>query len=198
MSVMTDIVLFHSVLGVRAGVINAAETLRSAGHQVHIVDQYYGQVFDDYDEAGEFATAIGFPELMRRAAFATSLRRPGFVAIGFSNGAGMAQYVASTQPASGVVMVAGALPMTLLGVAGWPRGVCAQVHYATGDPHRNQAWIDELRHEVEAAAATLSTYDYPCSGHLFTDESLSGEYDPGASDLLWDRVLEFCGQSVRV
>lgn len=65
---MTDIALFHSVLGVRRGVTEAADLLRAAGHEVLIVDQYNGRTFDDYDEAGEFAQAIGYPALMGRAA----------------------------------------------------------------------------------------------------------------------------------
>jgi len=50
---MTTIALFHSVLGVRPGVLDAAEMLRSHGHTVHVVDQYDGRVFDDYDTALE-------------------------------------------------------------------------------------------------------------------------------------------------
>ena len=65
---MTDIALFHSVLGVRSGVAVAADRLRAAGHHVLVVDQYAGRVFDDYDEAGKFAQAIGYPALMGRAA----------------------------------------------------------------------------------------------------------------------------------
>lgn len=61
---MTDIALFHSVLGVRPGIRDAAERLRAEGHKVVVVDQYDGRVFDDYDEAGEFAQSIGYPTLM--------------------------------------------------------------------------------------------------------------------------------------
>lgn len=56
---MTDIALFHSVLGVRPGVSEAADRLRAEGHEVVVVDQYGGRVFDDYEEAGEFAQSIG-------------------------------------------------------------------------------------------------------------------------------------------
>src|SRR5512135_3673085 len=52
---MTQIALFHSVLGVRAGVHDAAERLRAAGHDVRVVDQYGGRVFDDYRQAGAYA-----------------------------------------------------------------------------------------------------------------------------------------------
>lgn len=95
---MTDIALFHSVLGVRPGVTEAADRLRAASHDVLVVDQYDGQTFDDYDEAGKFAQAIGYPGLMRRAAQAVEGLRDGFIAAGFSNGGGMAEFVPTARP----------------------------------------------------------------------------------------------------
>ena len=79
---MTQIALFHSVLGVRPGVIDAAERLRAAGHEVEVVDQYGGRVFDDYDEASAHAETIGYPVLMDRAVAAVEHLRDGFVAAG--------------------------------------------------------------------------------------------------------------------
>ncbi|MGH3499595.1 MAG: hypothetical protein ACRDQA_01640 [Nocardioidaceae bacterium] len=49
------------------------------------MDQYDGRVFDDYDEASEFAESIGYPVLMRLAAEAVEGVPDGFVAAGFSN-----------------------------------------------------------------------------------------------------------------
>ncbi len=92
---MAEVALFHSVLGVRPGILDAAERLRAAGHEVLVVDQYDGRVFDNYDEADAFVEAIGFPELMGRAAAAVEALRDGFLAAGFSNGGGMAEYVAT-------------------------------------------------------------------------------------------------------
>jgi len=37
----------------------------------------------------------------------------------------------------------------------------------------------------------VETFDYPGTGHLFTDPSLPAEYDPGATELLWQRALAF-------
>lgn len=189
---MTQIALFHSVLGVRPGISDAAERLRAAGHEVLVVDQYDGRVFDDYDEAGAFSEAIGYGALMARAAAAVEALPDGFVAAGFSNGGGMAEYVATVRPVAGVLMLSGALPVTMLGAEAWPAGVPAQIHYALDDPNRSQEWIDAVVDQVRAAPATVETFDYPGAGHLFTDQSLSGEYDLEAADLLWERVLSFC------
>jgi len=191
---MTQIALFHSVLGVRPGVHDAAERLRAAGHAVTTVDQYDGKVFDDYDEAAAHVDAIGFPELMQRALDAVAQLPDGFVAAGFSNGGGMAEHVALQRRVSGVLMLSGALPLEMLGAAAWPAGVPAQIHYALEDPSREQAWIDTVAAAVRAAGAQVEVFDYPGGGHLFTDASLPAEHDPAAAELLWERVLAFCAE----
>ena len=44
---MTAIALFPSVLGVRPGILDAAQRLRQAGHDVLVVDLYGGRTFDE-------------------------------------------------------------------------------------------------------------------------------------------------------
>ena len=188
---MADIALFHSVLGVRPGIHDAAERLRTDGHTVLVVDLYDGQVFDDYEHAGRFAEQIGYPELMRRALAAVVPLGDGFVAAGFSNGAGAAVYVATQRTCSGVLLFSGALPLAMLGSPPWP-GVPAQIHFSREDPFRRQDWIDSLATDIRAAGGSVETFDYPGHGHLFTDASLPHEYDPQAAALLWDRALAFC------
>ena len=189
---MTDIALFHSVLGVRPGITDAAIRLRAEGHRVLVVDQYDGRVFDDYDEAGRFVEQVGFPDLMRRAVQAVQDLPDGFVAAGFSNGGGMAEHVATQRRCSGVLMLSGALPVSMLGGQTWPGGVPAQIHYSEHDPFRSQEWIEAVIGDVRAADASIEVFDYPGSGHLFTDSSLPHEYDEPAAELLWQRVLAFC------
>lgn len=188
---MTTIALFHSALGVRHGVHDAAETLQRAGHDVRIVDQYDGRVFDDYNKASEFAGSLGYPALMQIAMDAVSDLPDGFVVAGFSNGGGVAEYIASQRDTAGVVMLSGALPLDVLGVASWPAGVPAQIHYATDDRFRDQAGIDAVAASVRSAGGEVEVFDYPGRGHLFTDETMAADYDPAAAALLWDRVLGF-------
>ena len=163
---MSQIALFHSALGVRPGVLDAADRLKAAGHEVLVVDQYDGRTFDSQEEAG-------------------------LVVMGFSNGAGMAEYVATQRPVAAAVLLSGALPLAILGTGPWPAGVPAQLHYGIDDPYRSQEWVDDFLHEV-GAVAPIETFDYPCSGHLFTDPSRPEEYDAGSAELLWNRVVEFC------
>jgi dienelactone hydrolase len=189
---MTRIALFHSVLGVRQGVLDAADRLRADGHDVLVVDQFEGRVFDDYTEAGAHTERIGFPELMRRALAAVEDLPDGFVAAGFSNGAGMAEYVATQRRCAGALLFSGALPLAMLGESAWPAGTPVQLHYSTGDPARHQEWIDALADDVRRSDAAFESFDYPGTGHLFTDPSLPAEYDEASAALLWERALAFC------
>ena len=189
---MTQIALFHSVLGVRPGVLDAADRLSAAGHDVRVVDQYDGQVFDDYEQAGAHVERVGFPALMAAALEGVADLPDGFVAAGFSNGAGMAEFVATQRRCHGLMLFSGALPPAMLGVGAWPSGVPVQLHVAEGDPLRNQEWDDEFLAAVRAAGAPVDVFRYPVTGHLFTDPSLPAEFDAPATELLWTRALAFC------
>jgi dienelactone hydrolase len=193
---MASIALFHSVLGVRPGITDAAGRLRAAGHDVLVVDQYDGRVFDDYDEADAYVEEAGFPALMEAAVEAVRDVPDGFLAAGFSNGAGMAEHVATQRRCSGVLLVSGALPMAVLGAPSWPAGLPAQLHRATGDPFRSIEWDEALAADVAAAGGVLEVVRYEATGHLFTDPSLPAEFDAAATERFWREALAFVGRVV--
>ncbi|SDY33051.1 Dienelactone hydrolase [Geodermatophilus africanus] len=188
---MASIALFHSVLGVRPGVTDAADRLRTADHDVLVVDQYDGRVFDDYEEAGAHVDWVGFPALMQAAVDAVAGLPDGMVVAGFSNGAGMAEYVATQRACGGALLVAGALPLAVLGVEAWPAGVPVQVHHAEDDPKHSAEWLDAFVSDVRRVGGAVEVFSYPGSGHLFSDPSLPAEYDAEAAELLWQRALTF-------
>ena len=188
---MTQIVLFHSVLGVRPGVLDAAERLRADGHDVLVPDLYDGTVFDEYDPAMAFQQELG-EELFKRAMEAVADLPDGFVTAGFSAGGGRAVFVATQRPVSGVLLFSEATLVEWFGPdVRWPAGVPAQVHYTLGDPFREQSEVDQFVQDVESAGGQVDVYDYPGDGHLFTDPSLPKEYDAQSTELVWSRALAF-------
>ncbi len=188
---MAEVVLFHSALGLRPGVVAAADLLRDAGHRVHTPDYYDGEVFDDLDAGVAKRDALGYPELMRRGIAAVADLGPGFVVAGFSLGTGPAITVAVSRPGVvGAVLLHGAIPVAEFGPDPWPDGVPVQVHYAADDPWVESGEVDGLRADVEAAGGAFESFVYPGNAHLFTHHDVE-EHDPEASAALWPRVLAF-------
>lgn len=185
------VALFHSVLGVREGVLLAADRLRGAGYVVHVVDQYEGRTFDDYGEASEFSQAVGFPVLMQRALEGVAGLPDGFSAMGFSNGAGMATFVACNRPVNRLVLCSGALPLHTIGVEHWPTGMPTQLHYTLDDRYRTEGSVESVLRSVNEAAAIAEYIQYPGAGHLFTDPSLPAEFDAHSTEVFWDHVTAF-------
>ena len=200
---MTEIVLFHSVLGLRPGVLDVAEQWRAAGHVVHVPDLYGGAVFDDYDEAFEFLDKYGGQhELLSRADAAVDGVRPGVVYAGYSNGVIPVVHLVTSRPgALGALSFHGSVPVRAVGAELWPSAVPVQVHEAELDPFREDDANREFAETVSASGASYHYYAYPgVSAHLFADPSLTSEYDQPAADTMHERALAFlaaCEDRVR-
>ncbi len=193
---MAEVVMFHSVLGLRPGVLGAADRLRAAGHTVHTPDLFDGEVFDDIDDGMRKEEALGFREIARRTEEAVAGLPAGLVFAGFSMGIAYAEMLAASRPGTlGAVLMHGAVPVEALteyfGVERWPEGVPVQVHYAVDDP-----WVEAeqevapLGEDVRGAGAEFEEYVYSGSGHLFADPDLQ-EYDRASSEAMWERVISF-------
>jgi dienelactone hydrolase len=179
---MIDIVLFHSALGLNAGVRELGAALGTTGARVHVPDLFDGETFADLSAGVAKRDALGVPELMRRAAAAVANVPAACVYVGLSMGAGAAEWLALTRPgARGVVLAHGALALAQLGVDAWP-GLPLQVHVSARDP-----WVDHAaaRALVDAAKGELFVYDG--DAHVFTDAS-AREYEPKAAALFCERV----------
>ncbi len=192
---MAEVVLFHSALGLRPGVENAADRLRAAGHTVHTPDYYDGEVFEDLDDGLRKSDALGSAEIVRRAREAVAELPAGLVFAGISLGVVPAELLAASRPgALGAVLMHSAVPVEGFGEFGvdrWPEGVPVQVHYASEDPWvETEEEVDPLRKAVTRAGAAFEAHTYPGSGHLFADPDLP-EYDRASSEAMWRRMLDF-------
>jgi dienelactone hydrolase len=166
---MAEVVVFHSVLGLRPGVLGAAERLQAAGHTVHTPDLFDGEVFDNLDDGMRKEESLGFREVARRTEEAVARLPAGLVFAGFSMGVAHAERLTASRPGT-------------LGV---------QVHYAAYDP-----WVEveqeviPLGDAVRGAGAEFEQYVYPGSGHIFADPDFI-EYDRASSEAMWERVIAF-------
>ena len=186
---MAEVLLFHHAHGLTAGVHHFAETLRGAGHVVHVPDLFDGRVFEDLEAGVAHAEEVGFGSVLERGRSAAEGLPAGLVYAGFSLGVLPAQMLAQTRPgAEGAVLIHSCVPTSEFG-GDWPAGVPVQVHGMDADPF----FVGEG--DVDAARALVATttdaelFLYPGDEHLFADDTLPS-YDEEAAGLLTRRVLQ--------
>jgi dienelactone hydrolase len=188
---MAEVLLFHHAHGLTSGVREFAESLRGAGHTVHVPDLYEGRVFDDLDQGVRYAEEVGFGTIIDRGAAAAEGLPNELVYAGFSLGVLPAQKLAQTRAgARGALLFSSCVPPSEFGGA-WPEGVPVQIHGMDADKYfAGEGDIDAARALVDAAGAEL--FVYTGESHLFADASLPS-YDKQAAMLLTKRVLAFLG-----
>ncbi|SCG67541.1 dienelactone hydrolase family protein [Micromonospora inositola] len=184
---MGQILLFHSVYGVRPAVLAAADRLRAAGHQVVTPDLYGLPAVDTVEEGFALLNKIGQDTVLDRARAAARDLPAETVLAGFSMGAGVAGALLAERPAAAGLLL-------LHGTGGAPDavrpGLPVQLHLADPDEYDPQDEVDEWQRGMTAAGADLSVYRYPGPGHLFTDPDLP-DHDPVAAEQTWERALAF-------
>jgi dienelactone hydrolase len=182
---MATIILFHSAVGLTAGVRRFAAALGGDGDTVLTPDLFDGETFRTVEQGVRKRDALGIPELMGRATAAAKMCPPDSIYAGFSIGAAAAQYLALSRPgARALVLMHAVLPLAALGASQWPP-VPVQIHASEADP-----WVDDVVVADFARAASATVFRYPGKRHLFADEE-HADYDPASADLLERRVREF-------
>jgi dienelactone hydrolase len=189
---MAEVVLYHHVQGLTAGVASFADQLRRAGHTVHTPDLFDGQTFASVEAGMDYGREIGFGVLAERGvAAAEALPSAGVVYAGFSFGVMPAQQLAQTRAdAGGALLFHACAPVSEFGDR-WPDGVPVQVHGMDADPYFAEEDGDlGAAREIVASSGQAELFLYPGTQHLFADPSLPS-YDEPAATLLMDRVLRF-------
>ncbi|MFE2515545.1 dienelactone hydrolase family protein [Streptomyces mirabilis] len=186
---MAEVLLFHHSQGLTSGVHAFAESLRGAGHAVHVPDLYEGRVFENLEEGAAHAQGIGFGTLVERGRAAAAELPAELVYAGFSLGVLPAQYLAQTRTgAKGALLFHSCVPVSEFG-GDWPRQVPVQIHGMEADEYFvDEGDLDAARALVESAPDAAELFLYPGKQHLFADNSLPS-YDEHATTLLTRRVL---------
>ncbi|MDP9794630.1 dienelactone hydrolase [Catenuloplanes nepalensis] len=184
---MTEIVLFHHVLGLTDGVRALAARFEQAGHTVHTPDLFEGRTFGTLEEGLAHAQEIGFSRVVERGRAAADALPEDVVYAGISLGVMSAQMLAQTRPgARGALLLEAAVPPGEFG--SWPASVPVQVHGMDNDPSfAGEGDLDAARDLVKEAADG-ELFLYPGNVHLFTDSSLPS-YDAAATAQVVERAL---------
>jgi len=186
---LMNIMLFHSMYGLRPAVHAAADRLRAAGHEVRVPDLFEGHTFVSVEEAEAFREETGKEELLKRAVLAAApYSDQGLVYAGFSLGASVAQTLAlGDAKARGLLLLHGTSDIAEnASVDELP----VQLHVADPDPYETADWLNSWYLDMQRTGADVEVYRYPGAGHLFTDPELP-DFDRDAAELAWKVAIGF-------
>jgi dienelactone hydrolase len=189
---MAEVLLFHHAQGLTPGIHAFADELRAAGHTVHTPDLFDGRTFGSIDEGMAHIKAIGFDEAGARGVKMADQYPEELVYAGMSFGEAIAQELAQTRPgARGALLFYSCIPISGEWAFGpWPDGVPVQIHGMDADPIFVGEGDIEAAREIVEKVEDADLFLYPGDQHYFADSSLPS-YDPDATALLTERVLEF-------
>ncbi|MBP0460034.1 dienelactone hydrolase family protein [Streptomyces montanisoli] len=184
-----EIVLFHSALGVRQAVHDAADRFRGAGHSVRVPDLFGGQTAGTLDEGLAIKDAIGKDELLRRAVTAVAPHSAeGLLYAGFSLGGSIAQNLAlGDENARGLLLLHGTSDIAQGATAD---DLPVQLHVADPDVFEPHDWLTAWYLGLRRAGADPEVFRYPGVGHLYTDADFE-DYDEAAAEQTWRTALAF-------
>jgi dienelactone hydrolase len=188
---VAEILLFHSVYGLRPAVHDAAERLRKAGHVVHVPDLYEGRTAETMADAKTIFEEIGRDTLLERAARAAAPHsESGLVYAGFSLGAAIAQTVGlADEHARALLLIHGTSDLSEDVETELP----VQLHVADPDLYETADWLNTWYLEMRRAGADVEIFRYQGAGHLFTDPGLE-DYDAHYAEQVWTIALDFLAE----
>ena len=182
---MAQVLLFHSVLGLRNAEHEIAAAFQADGHTVVLPDLYDGRSAQSYPEAFELKDAIGDAAIESRARAAVAAAPEDAVLAGVSYGAYLIGQFWGDRP-----KLRGALLFS--GVAPWmtPRRTELRIsaHVAQPDPFDEEAFFAEWA--ADAGGVPLEMHRYAGAGHYFLDRSLP-DFNAEAAALCLERARAF-------
>ncbi|MEV4612860.1 dienelactone hydrolase family protein [Kitasatospora sp. NPDC049258] len=191
---MAQILLLHSVYGLRPAVHAAADRLRAAGHQVHTPDLFDGKTFEDVEQGMAYKEEVGSDELLRRAVTAAAPLitpgGPGLVYAGFSLGAALAQNLAlADERARALLLLHGTSDLREDAATEIP----VQLHVAEPDAFESEDWLNAWYLLMTRAGADVEVHRYRGAGHVYTDPDLA-DFDAEAAARTWGVALDFLAE----
>lgn len=183
---MSSIMVLHTALGRRPGVLAFADRLRDRGHDVVVPDYYEAHVFDDVASGLGYRDEVGQRTLLRRLSAALSDLPEDAALAGLSLGAAFAGHIALRRPAARAVVL---LHYAAAPARAWS-GCPTQVHRHESDPFIDPQEVVRLGEAVTSSGATFEDWVTPGEGHVFIDPDLPG-FDEQATQLTVERIDAF-------
>ena len=182
---MATVLLFHSILGLRAAEREIASCFEHGGHRVILPDLFDGRTVESYEAGFALKDRIGDDAILARAAAAIAAAPKTAVLSGVSFGAFLVGRFWGNRPeTAGALLFAGVAPWMTPRRFGFP----VAAHVARPDPFDDEAVFENW--EQEAGDVALALHRYDGVGHYFLDRSLP-DYDETAAEACLERCLIF-------
>jgi dienelactone hydrolase len=186
-----EIVLFHSMYGLRPVEMAAAGRLRAHGHHVVLPDLFEGRTAPgDVGSGLALMDRIGWPTIVATARATLDGVGDEAALIGFSMGVGVIAEVWPDRLGAAAVACLHAPAVVPPGVR---RGTPVQLHVATPDRFAPPDQVLAFETSAARTGALPSLRRYPGAGHYFTDPSLD-DYDAAAEADVWTHLLGMLGR----
>jgi dienelactone hydrolase len=184
---MADVLLFHSIYGLRPAEHGWAERMRAAGHRVALPDLYRGATAETVDEGAAIRDRVGWEAMLAAARAAAAPLPPEAVLAGVSMGAQVAGEIWRGRPeAAGVLLLHGPCD-----IPARPRpALPVQAHLAEPEPFDDEDFLAGWAADMRAAGLAFELHRYPGAGHYFTDPALP-DYHAAAAAACTERALAF-------
>ena len=184
---MATVLLFHSILGLRAAEREIAARFEHGGHRVILPDLFDGRTAEGYEAGFALKDRIGDESILARAASAVAAVPEDAVLSGVSFGGFMVGRFWGDRPkAAGALLFAGIAPWMSPRRAGFP----VAAHVARPDPFDDEAVFEGWA--TKAGDVSLELHRYDGAGHYFLDRTLP-DYDERATEACMQRSLAFLG-----
>lgn len=185
-SVMADVVLFHSIRGLRPAERAWAVRLEAAGHAVTLPDLFGSETSETVEGGMAILEGVGWATVVGRAQAAVAELPPTAVLAGASVGAQVAGEVWASRPeAAAVILLHGPCEPPVAA----PAGVPVQAHLALPEPFDDEGYLADWAEAMRASGVAFELWRYPDVGHYFTDATLP-DHDAAATALATERVLQ--------
>jgi carboxymethylenebutenolidase len=191
------VLVLHPWWGLNATIKAFCDRLAEAGFTVFAPDLYHGKVTDQISEAEKLAKSLDDAQAKQDVSAAVSFvsERTGETAmavIGFSLGAYYALELSGREPdhVHSVVLFYG------IGEGDFANAKAEYLgHFAENDTYEPMDGVEWMKGELTKAGCTVTFHTYPGLGHWFFESDRTDAYDADASQLAWDRTLEFLNRS---
>jgi len=184
------VLILHEFFGLQDSFKDYAGRLSNEGFTVLAPDLYDGKLAQTVDEATTMSDELDFDYTAGRvqaaADFLVDNWHPRLGVIGFSLGAMFADALARSRPVEATIFYYGG---GRVGGEGFNGPLLA--HFAENDEWMTEDEVRELLERFEQGSVDVESHVYPGTGHWFANSAVPEAFSPEASELAFDRTVEF-------